>query len=151
MSDIDTITFTGYENQGFVAFIQGASVDANPYVNHFHGHTEWVVGYETARARHALGEDATTAPLPIYTVRDQATASMDPRGYRVTFARLGANWSKASAQEHANQIKKYGRLAEVLEITPAQQLEIFAGEWDGFTATASLAAPVTPGDWESAA
>lgn len=140
-------TVTGYENQGFVAFMQGATPEANPWVADFRGHAEWARGYAMAAAMPAKPE---CAPLPINTVRDQATGQMDPRGYRVTFVRIGANWSRASAEAHAEGIRRMGRKAEVIEITPAEQLEIFAGAWDGFTRSGDLDSPVEVGDWERA-
>lgn len=139
-------TFTGYENQGFVAFMHGASSDANPWVRDCAAHAEWLIGHANAAARAATGQ-ALAAPNPIYTVKDLASARMDAQGFRVSFVRLGANWSLESAEEHAKGIRRMGRLAEVLEITPAEQLEIFSGAWDGHAPRPALDAPITPGAW----
>lgn len=135
--------WTGYNNQGFAAFIQGIAATDNPWVKTCAAHAEWTTGHETARARHALGENATTAPLPLYTVKDVATASIDPRGFKVTFARLGAQFSKQSAEDHAAKIITMGRLATVVEITPAEQLQVIAGQWDGYAKTSDIDAEVT--------
>lgn len=119
-------------NHGYVARCVGKPRNAMPWAAKSQLGRDWFVGWDMANEMIAIGVRPIKGLLPIYTIQDVAATPQGHKGYKVTYARLGANWTRSAALSHAANIEASGRKARVVEINIQDHKRVMAGDFDTF-------------------